>query len=93
MMKWTKVGRARTYVVSKIEEKLDKLEMYGPDSSTLSKLYFATDDDGNKLTREEVIHNAILLIFAGSETSSSTLTCASLLLGLHPNVWRKVKAG
>eukprot|EP00984_Skeletonema_dohrnii_P000342 scaffold115_cov128-Skeletonema_dohrnii-CCMP3373.AAC.2 len=92
LMKWTKVGRARTYVVSKIEEKLDKLEMDGPDSSTLSKLYFATDDDGNKLTREEVIHNAILLIFAGSETSSSTLTCASLLLGLHPNVWRKVKA-
>ena len=92
LMKWTKVGRARTYVVSKIEEKLEKLEMDGPDSSTLSKLYFATDDDGNKLTREEVIHNAMLLIFAGSETSSSTLTCASLLLGLHPNVWRKIKA-
>jgi len=92
LMKWTKVGRARTYIVSKIEEKLDKLERDGPDSSTLSKLYFATDDEGNKLTREEVIHNAMILIFAGSETSSSTLTCASLLLGLHPNVWRKIKA-
>eukprot|EP00985_Skeletonema_marinoi_P013882 scaffold6977_cov162-Skeletonema_marinoi.AAC.1 len=53
LMKWTKVGRARTYIVSKIEEKLDKLERDGPDSSTLSKLYFATDDDGSKLTREE----------------------------------------
>lgn len=92
LMKLTKVGRARTYIVSKIEEKLDKLEKDGPDSSTLSKLYFATDDDGSKLTREEVIHNAMLLIFAGSETSSSTLTCASLLLGLHPTVWRKVQA-
>eukprot|EP00986_Skeletonema_menzelii_P009297 scaffold4187_cov135-Skeletonema_menzelii.AAC.3 len=92
LMKVTKVGRARTYIVSKIEEKLNKLEMDGPDSSTLSKLYFATDDEGNKLTREEVIHNAMILIFAGSETSSSTLTCVSLLLGLHPNVWRKVKA-
>lgn len=92
LMKLTKVGRARTYIVSKIEEKLDKLEKDGPDSSTLSKLYFATDDDGNKLTREEVIHNAMILIFAGSETSSSTLTCASLQLGLHPSVWRKVKA-
>jgi cytochrome P450 len=88
----TKGGRARTYIVSKIEEKLDKLEKDGPDSSSLSKLYFATDDDGNKLTRDEVIHNAMILIFAGSETSSSTLTCASLLLGLHPTVWRKVKA-
>ena len=92
LMKVTKVGRARTYIVSKIEEKLDKLDKDGPDSSTLSKLYFATDDDGNKLTREEVIHNAMILIFAGSETSASTLTCASLLLGLHPSVWRKVKA-
>jgi len=92
LMKLTKVGRARTFIVSKIEEKLDKLERDGPDSSTLSKLYFATDNDGNKLTREEVIDNAMILIFAGSETSSSTLTCASLLLGLHPNAWRKVKA-
>lgn len=88
----TKTGRARTYIVSKIDEKLDALERDGPDSSTLSKLFFAKDDEGNKLTREEVIHNAMLLIFAGSETSSSTLTCASLLLGLHPNVFRKVKA-
>jgi len=92
LMKFTKSGRARTYIVSKIEEKLEKLERDGPDSSSLSKLYFATDDDGNKLTRDEVIHNAMILIFAGSETSSSTLTCASLLLGLHPTVWRKVKA-
>ena len=91
LMKFTKTGRARTYIVSKIEEKLDKLDKDGPDSSTLSKLYFAEDDDGNKMTRNEVIHNAMILIFAGSETSSSTLTSASLFIGLHPNVWEKIQ--
>ncbi|KAL9180525.1 hypothetical protein ACHAXT_010978 [Thalassiosira profunda] len=92
LMTLTKVGRARAYLVSKVEEKLARLDRDGPDSSTLSKLYFATDDDGTtKLTRTQVIHNALLLIIAGSETSASTLTVISLLLGLHPDVWEKIK--
>lgn len=97
LMRFTKVGRARTYLVSKVEEKLERLERDGPDSSTLSKLYFATDDDDSsdgttkKLTRAQVIHNALFLIFAGTETSASTLTCACLILALHPNVWQKIK--
>jgi cytochrome P450 len=93
LMTFSKVGRAHTYLVSKVEDKLAKLDRDGPDDSTMSKLYFATDDDGTtKLTRRQVIDNAMLLIVAGSETSSSTLTVASLLLGLHPNVWEKIKA-
>lgn len=93
LMKFTKVGRARQYLGRKIEEKIAKLEKDGPDSSTLSKLYFTTDEDGStKLTREQVTNNALLLIFAGTETSASTLTCASLLLALHPDVWERVRA-
>lgn len=92
LMTMTKTGRARSYIVSKIEDKLDTLDRDGPDSSSLSKMYFAEDDDGSRLTREEAIDNACILIFAGSETSASTLTVATLFLGLHPNVWRKVKA-
>eukprot|EP01083_Nonionella_stella_P268226 906627_1 len=88
-----KAGRARTYLVSKVEDKLDKLERDGPDDSTLSSMYFATDgDDGTtKLTRTQVIHNALLLVFAGTETSATTLTCASLILALHPDVWTNIK--
>eukprot|EP00585_Thalassiosira_rotula_P002445 CAMPEP_0196132764 /NCGR_PEP_ID=MMETSP0910-20130528/2253_1 /TAXON_ID=49265 /ORGANISM="Thalassiosira rotula, Strain GSO102" /LENGTH=619 /DNA_ID=CAMNT_0041392401 /DNA_START=20 /DNA_END=1879 /DNA_ORIENTATION=- len=93
LMKFSKIGRARTYLTSKVEEKLAKLERDGPDNSTLSKLYFATDDDDGttRLTHAQVMHNALFLIFAGSETSSSTLTCVSLLLGLHPKVWKKIQ--
>lgn len=92
LMTITKTGRARSYIVSKIDEKLKTLDRDGPDSSSLSKMYFAEDDDGSRLTREELIDNACILVFAGSETSASTLTVASLFMGLHPNVWRKVKA-
>lgn len=76
-----------------VEEKLDILDANGPDGSTLSGIYFVTDDQGDerKLTRQQVIDNALILILAGSETSSNTLTVALLLLGLHPDVWRNVK--
>jgi len=93
LMTITKTGRVRQYLVSKVEEKLAYLDEHGPDSSTLSKLYFARDEgDGKtKLTRTQVIHNALLLIFAGTETSASTLTCASLFLALHPEVFQKIR--
>lgn len=93
IMRFTKAGRARRYLGTRIEEKIAKLERDGPDSSTLAKLYFATDEDGStKLTREQVIQNALLLIFAGTETSASTLTCTALFLALHPDVWEHVRA-
>lgn len=88
----TKVGRASVYLREKIEEKLKKLEKDGPDSSTISKLFFAVDEDGARLTREQVVDNALLLIFAGTETSASTLTCATLFMTLHPDIWEKVRA-
>jgi len=94
--------RAREYLISKIEERIDQLLEQGPDhKSTLSGMVFATDDDidgeakesrgtSKKLSREEIIDNALILIFAGSETSASTLTNAMLFLGLHPSVWNKL---
>lgn len=94
-LRFTKAFKTHEYLVNKVEEKLAKLEASGPDGSTLSGIYFATDDgdaDGSrKLSRQQVIDNALILILAGSETSASTLTTASLLLGLHKNVWYKLK--
>eukprot|EP00562_Extubocellulus_spinifer_P024522 CAMPEP_0178675566 /NCGR_PEP_ID=MMETSP0698-20121128/35451_1 /TAXON_ID=265572 /ORGANISM="Extubocellulus spinifer, Strain CCMP396" /LENGTH=555 /DNA_ID=CAMNT_0020319747 /DNA_START=93 /DNA_END=1760 /DNA_ORIENTATION=+ len=95
-IKRTKAFKGHEYLVSKVEEKLSKLDKDGPDGSTLSAMYFATDEDdtddtSRKLTRQQVIDNSLILIFAGSETSATTLTCASLILGLHPGVWDKVK--
>lgn len=92
-MKQTKAYKGHQYLVSKVEEKLADLEKNGPDGSTLSAMYFAedTEDNSKRLTHQQIIDNSLILIIAGSETSASTLTCASLILGLHPDVWAKVK--
>ena len=92
IVKRSKPYKARLYIEAKLEEKIDSLLKNGPDSSTLSEMVFAVDEDGNerKLTREQVIENALVLVSAGSETSASTLTLAMLLLGLHPDAYTKL---
>jgi len=99
MVKQSKGHKAKIYLNSVIEKKIDYLEKHGPDGSTLSGMLFYTDDDENTekssarhLTREQVIDNTMLLIAAGSETSSSTLTNVMLLLGMCPQVWEKLVA-
>lgn len=97
----TKIGvsttqsyKAKQYLLAKIEERICELEQHGPDSTTLSGMVFSTDDDEKdtkkRLTREEVIDNALLLILAGSETSASTLANAMLSLGVHRRCWDKL---
>ena len=88
----TKGGRARAYLVSKLEERLEYLATLDEsDGSSLGAMFFAVDEDGNKLSREQLIDNALILILAGTETSSSTLTVASLLLGLHPDIYQRLR--
>jgi cytochrome P450 len=88
----TKQGRSYAYLVSLINKKIDELNLNGPDESTLSAMLFAHDEfNGRKLTRQQVVDNSILLIFAGSETTASTLTTGILLLGLHHDIFQKMK--
>jgi cytochrome P450 len=89
----TNTHRGKEYLVSAVESKLQELDRNGPDDSTLSKMYFSTDEDGStRLSHEELIDNSLILILAGSETSSSTLVNCMLLLGLHKDVLRKLQA-
>ena len=90
----TKAYKAKEFLTRKIEEKIDNLERRGPDGSTMSSMVFATDDEdrSKKLTRQQVIDNALLLILAGSETSANTLVNALLFLGMYADVWRKLVA-
>jgi cytochrome P450 len=88
----TKPGRAQAYLKSLINKKIDDLNSTGPDGSTLSAMLFAKDEfDGRRLSREQIIDNSLVLILAGSETTASTLTTAILLLGLHPDIFQKMK--
>jgi len=83
--------RARTYLVSKIKERITYLEKNGPDGSTLSAMVFSSDEDTKKkLAHDDIIDNALILLLAGTETTSSTLTSAMFFLGLHPSAWKKL---
>lgn len=83
---------ARENIIKKIEERIESLEKNGPDASNLSAMLFAKDEEDptKSLSREEVIDNALILIFAGSETSASTLTNAMLFCGLNQQTWEKL---
>jgi cytochrome P450 len=96
--------QAKLYIESKLEDKIDSLLQNGPDNtSIISNMLFAVDNDkddtdigsvattkNNKLSREEVVENALLLVLAGAETSAGTLTLAMLLLGLHPDKYSQL---
>jgi cytochrome P450 len=89
--------KAYRYLINKVEERIEYLEASGPDKSTLSALLFAREEsDGvngkKKLSHQQVVDNALLLILAGSETSASTLTNCMLNLGLNKDAWQKIKA-
>jgi len=91
--RFSRSARAFRYLVSKIEARLEEFERNGPDGSTLSGMYFAKDeeDPSKRLSKTDIISNSLLLIFAGSETAASTLTVAMLALGLHKDVFNKLK--
>ena len=92
IVKRTKGGKARDYLVTKVEERLEYLAtLEESDGSSLGAMFFATDEEGKQLSREQLIDNALILILAGTETSSTTLTNASLLLGLHPEVYHLLR--
>jgi len=83
--------RARIYLVSKIEERIRHLNQNGPDGSTLSAMVFSSDEDTKKkLTHEDIIENALILLVAGTETTAATLTSVIFFLGLNPATWDKL---
>ncbi len=94
LLRMTTTYKAKDYLVKKISEKIDALKQRGSsDGSTVGAMYFTRDldDPEKKLTKEQVIDNALLLIIAGSETSASTLTNAILCMGHSPDIYTKLR--
>ena len=53
----------------------------------LGLLLAAVDEDGNRLSEADVINQALLLLFAGHETTATLLSWLLFELGAHPE-WR-----
>ena len=63
-----------------------------PTNDALSLLIQATDEAGDQLSLEDLRAQAMLLLFAGHETTTSMLTWFSLELARHPAVWQRAQA-
>ncbi len=62
-----------------------------PTKDTLSLLVQARDEEGNGMSERELIAQALLLLFAGHETTTSMLTLLCLELARHPEVLQKAR--
>ncbi|MBW4419211.1 MAG: cytochrome P450 [Myxacorys californica WJT36-NPBG1] len=63
-----------------------------PTDDALSLLLDAQDEEGNRLSFEEIRAQAMLLLFAGHETTTSVLTWFALEVARNKGVYQKAKA-
>ena len=92
---WTNFGKAmrcRKLLLKQIEEiVLQRQQKPASNKDALGILLQATDDDGNKLSVEEIKDQTLTLLFAGHETLTSAIASMCLLLAQHPEVLAKVR--
>lgn len=62
-----------------------------PTKDTLSLLVQARDEEGNGMSEGELVAQALLLLFAGHETTTSMLTLLCLELARHPEVLQQAR--
>ncbi|CAI9108181.1 OLC1v1007730C1 [Oldenlandia corymbosa var. corymbosa] len=62
-----------------------------PSQDLLSHLLASPDDHGNFMSESEIINNVLLLLFAGHDTSSVTITLLLKTLGELPHVYEHVR--
>ena len=62
-----------------------------PTNDVLSLLIQARDEDGNGMSQEELMDQALILLLAGHETTASMITWLCLELARHPEVLHKAR--
>ncbi|WP_017299442.1 cytochrome P450 [Nodosilinea nodulosa] len=90
---WTTFGRAisaRDRLLDHIEQVV-KARQAHPTHDALGLLVQSEDEEGNRLSIEEIKVQALLMLFAGHETTTSMLTSLVMALAQHPDVWEKAR--
>ncbi|MGB8702399.1 MAG: cytochrome P450 [Thermosynechococcaceae cyanobacterium] len=88
---WTTYGKAlkaRDRLLVHIEAVIQD-RMANPAQDALSLLVQSTDEDGDRLSLTEIKVQALLMLFAGHETTTAMLTSLVMALAQHPSVWEK----
>lgn len=89
----TKYGRAiaaRNQLLQHITEVVRQRQQH-PTNDVLSLLVQARDEEGNGMSLKELTAQAMLLLFAGHETTTAMLTWLCLELGRHPEVLQRAR--
>ncbi len=92
---WTKFGkalRARKKLLEHLEKIVIKRQQAdNPGEDALGLMIQAEDDEGNKLSLEELKDQVLLLLFAGHETLTSAIASFCLLTAQHPDVMQRLR--
>ena len=90
---FTKFGKAiaaRNQIIEHLT-KVVRQRQQNPTKDALSLLVQAKDEEGNSLSEKELIAQAVLLLFAGHETTTSMLTWLCVELARHPEVLQRAR--
>ncbi len=92
---WTNFGRAlnsRQQLLEQLESLIqNRQQQSNPGNDALGLLIQAEDEQGNRLTIEELKDQILQLLFAGHETLTSSLTSFCLLMAQRPDILQKVR--
>ena len=90
---WTTYGKAlqaRDRLLAHVEKVVRDRQKH-PTQDALGLLVQSRDEDGNGLTMEEIKVQALLMLFAGHETTTSMLTSLVMSLAQHPQIWQRAR--
>ena len=90
---WTPFGkaiRARDQLLHHIEQVVNVRQAH-PSQDALGLLVQSEDEEGNRLSLNEIKVQALLMLFAGHETTTSMLTSLVMALAQHPEVWARAR--
>ncbi|MDZ4769930.1 MAG: cytochrome P450 [Chloroflexota bacterium] len=85
-----KALRARDRILAHIESAIAARQV-NPTHDALSLLIQTRDEDGNALDPIELKAQALLLLFAGHETTTSMITSFCMAMAQHPDVWARAR--
>ena len=85
-----KAVQARDELLTYVEEQV-RLRRANPGNDALSMLIESVDENGDRLSMEELKAQALLMIFAGHETTTSMLTSFAMVMAQRPDLLRRLR--
>ncbi len=87
---YSKAVRGRDFLLKHIETEIISRRK-NPQQDALSLLIQTQDEEGDSLDEAQIKVQALLMLFAGHETTTSMLTCLFMALAQHPDILNQAR--